>query len=82
MRRQIASIESALGITDVIGYICVVDGEFPWFGSTFIGAIKVVSVERLMSEIRALRPELSAEAVENLSQRADRTLRNVLRESS
>ncbi len=44
--RQIESVSGVLGVP-VTGLICVVDGEFPLFGSTRVGGIDVVPPTRL-----------------------------------
>jgi hypothetical protein len=74
VKRQLASLESALGVTNAVGIICVVDGEFPWFGSTRIDGIELVSQRGLLKQIKALPTALTPEEVDQLANLAGKTL--------
>ena len=76
VERQIDSLEAALGITDVIGVICVVDGEFPLLRSTSIDGIAIIPPGRLTRNLRAMPDVLDAAEIDRLARYADRTLRS------
>jgi hypothetical protein len=76
VKRQLASLESTLGVSNAVGIICVVDGEFPWFGSGRIDDIELVSERGLLKVIRAMPPALAPDAVDRLARLAATTLRS------
>jgi hypothetical protein len=76
VKRQLASLRNALGTANAVGIICIVDGEFPWFGSTRIDGIELASQRGLLKVIRSLPPALSPQEVDQLARVAATTLRS------
>jgi hypothetical protein len=75
VQRQIGSVERALNVTGVVGVICVVDGEFPWFHSISVAGIPVLPPRRLLDEIRSRPTSRTRDEVDELARLADRALR-------
>ncbi len=73
--RQLAAVESALDVTKVGGFICVLGGDFPWFGRPAARGIEVTPPKRLIETVRTLPAILDAEQVAHLAQLADQRMR-------
>jgi hypothetical protein len=76
VKRQLASLESALGVTNAAGIICVVDGEFPWFGSRRIDGMELVSERGLLKVIKSMPAVMAPQEVDRLARLAATTLRS------
>lgn len=75
VERQIDAVSTALETAYVSGYICVLGGDFPWFGRPHARGIEVTPPRRMLESVRAMPPTLTSSDVGRLAQRAERGLR-------
>ncbi len=75
VERQLDAVESALQVANVRGFICVLDGDFPWFGRPSARGIEVTPPKRLTETLRSLPAVLDAAQIAQLAQVADQRLR-------
>jgi hypothetical protein len=75
VERQLAAVEGTLDMTSVRAFICVLEGDFPWFGRPSARGIDVVPPKRLVETVRSLPAVLEDVQIEHLARRADQRLR-------
>jgi len=73
--RQLAAVEAALEVSNVRGFICVLDGDFPWFGRPIARGIEVTPPKRLIETVRSLPTAIEAPEIERLARLAGERLR-------
>jgi hypothetical protein len=67
VERQLIAVESALEVSNARAFICVLGGDFPWFGRPAARGIEVTPPKRLIETLRALRPILDQAQVNRLA---------------
>ncbi len=75
VERQIAAVSTALDWSDVQGFICVLGGEFPWFGRPAARGIEVTPPKRMIETIRSMPFILETREIERLAGLANQHLR-------
>lgn len=73
--RQLAAVESALEAPGVRGFICILGGDFPWFGRPSARGIEVTPPKRLIETVRSLPTALDAPEIDRLARLAAERLR-------
>lgn len=66
VERQIAAVSATLGRPNVQGFICVLGGEFPWFGRPSARDIEVTPPKRMIKTIRSMPTMVDQRDIERL----------------
>jgi len=74
VERQLVAVEVALEVRNVRGFICVLGGDFPWFGRPNARRIEVTPAKRLVETVRSLPSILDEAQIERLVRLADARL--------